>query len=111
MYLFPDGSLVMLVLRLPSLSRPPGETLAPEDIEMDSMTFSMEDVSSEDLKVLSTFVSRCIDLQVISCHIGLKDVYIYIYIHICMYMFFTNWIHLKNIYIDIHFFEQILMNF
>ena len=62
-------------LRLPSLSRFPGETLAPEDIEMDSMTFSMEDVSSEDLKVSSTFVSSYIDLQVISCHIGLKDVY------------------------------------
>ena len=35
---------------LPSLE-PPGETLAPEDIEMDSMTFSMEDVSSEEPKI------------------------------------------------------------
>jgi len=44
------GFTSMEVRRLKRLIRKSiGETLAPEDIEMDSMTFSMEDVSSEDV--------------------------------------------------------------
>ena len=86
-YLFP---LVMLVLRLPSLSRPPGETLAPEDIEMDSMTFSMEDVSSEDPKV--SWINICIKLYWSPSHImsywieGCISTHVYIYTYVYIFL-------------------------